>query len=363
MANLSANRRIRREPEQAARCSSSKKQQAPFHTTGLAADGFLKHRFLPLYQQADNLPDKKQVEQGFKKSLSILTNLYNFKPLDVSGKAYPYNILLAHWDASQQLNTQNQQVELLIIQDEQGKIQLSTKQTYDTGTTLYYIPVMPLYRLLQDKRKKQIGELILSVFAYLFRVAGVPYYRDSYSALSYYYEMLQEWLNEDVDGREAAEINKDISELNAAAYYGDVIFRKLYNPYHLNQFKQRIDRFKAKDGLQKEGFNVAMTAYELWQAYPERSVFKHIGNDEQEYEDGIVRGEQYISFIADNEGWLYNSLSDMVNNEFNECAEMEEPCIAQVFDHKAIQLDEGLSFEHRFFPLINDVCTLLNKLP
>lgn len=155
METLSANRRIRTRPRQVARCSGSKEEQTTISTDSVAANGFLKHSFLPLYEESEQLPDKKQVEQGFFKSLSILTSLYGLQPMNVSDKSYPYTILLAHWDALRQLNNTKQR-ELSIIQDEQNNINLATKQTYNIGTTLYYIPVLPLYRLLKENHHKKV---------------------------------------------------------------------------------------------------------------------------------------------------------------------------------------------------------------
>ncbi|TCN59590.1 hypothetical protein [Flavobacterium circumlabens] len=68
--------------------------------------------------------------------------------------------------------------------------------------------------------------------------------------------------------------------------------------------------------------------------------------------------EKYISFIADTKGWLYESLSESINNEFNEYGAMEEPTICKHFDASAITAG-SLDFENRLFPLLNDLCGLL----
>jgi len=103
MDTLSADRRIRRKPEQAARRAGSSKEQNALRSEGFIANNFIKYRFLPVYEQAEIIPHKKEVEKGFFKSLSILAEAHHFSLLDVSDRPYPYNILLAHWDASQQL--------------------------------------------------------------------------------------------------------------------------------------------------------------------------------------------------------------------------------------------------------------------
>lgn len=69
--------------------------------------------------------------------------------------------------------------------------------------------------------------------------------------------------------------------------------------------------------------------------------------------------EKYISFIADTKGWLYESLSDTINNEFNEYGAMEEPTISKRFDGSEIPTT-NLDFENRLFALLDDLCTLLD---
>ena len=68
--------------------------------------------------------------------------------------------------------------------------------------------------------------------------------------------------------------------------------------------------------------------------------------------------EKYISFIADTRGWLYESLSDTINNEFNEYGAMEEPTISKRFDGSEIP-KANLDFENRLFGLLNDLGGLL----
>jgi hypothetical protein len=68
--------------------------------------------------------------------------------------------------------------------------------------------------------------------------------------------------------------------------------------------------------------------------------------------------EKYISFIADTKGWLYESLSDTINNEFNEYGAMEEPTISERFDGSEIPT-ANLDFENRLFGLLNDLSGIL----
>ncbi|MFV8347359.1 hypothetical protein [Flavobacterium sp. ZB4P13] len=267
-----------------------------------------------------------------------------------------------HHYAQKEVVKSGQDIELSILADEKT-VRLSTRHSYNTGMTLYYIPVLPLYRLLQDSKQKQNAELLLSVFAYLYHIAGIPYYRDSYSALAYYYECMEDWLMEGWEEEETDEKNSTNSELNKASYYGDVLFRKMYNPRHLNHFGQRIDSHKQKSSFGRECLSVAKKAYALLDDYPDYNIFRNTSNAELEEDDGIIRAQQYISFIAENEGILYENIARMVNDGFNECSEMEQPMLMQIYDTQDNPSTEGLDFEYRLFPLLNDLCTLLNQIP
>jgi hypothetical protein len=352
-----------RKRKQIARCTGDKKEQKQFRTVGVIADGFLRHPFLPLFEQGKKLPSQLQAEKGFFKSLSILTGVYELEQTNVENKCYPYNILLAHEHAQKQLRKSGQDIELTILQDDAGTVKLVTNHSYSTGNTLCYIPVLPLYRLLQDKKQKQTAELLLSVFAYLYHIAGIPYYRENNSYLFYHYECMEEWLIDDYENDEIEQGNSAISEFNEATYCGDVMFRKIYNLYHLNYFKQRTQSYRPNTSFEKDCLAVAEKALALLLEYPDYTIFHNTSNREFEYDDGVIKAEQYISFIANSEGLLYENIARVVNDEFNECSEMEEPTLLQIYDAENQPSNKGLDFEYRLFPLLNDLCTLLNNTP
>src|SRR5690606_41282520 len=80
----------------------------------------------------------------------------------------------------------------------------------------------------------------------------------------------------------------------------------------------------------------------------------------EELEDEIISMDKYISFIADTDGWLYENLSDAVNNTFNEYGNIEEPTLCNRFDGSSIT-DTDLNFENRIFTLLHVICLLLNN--
>ncbi|KUJ59496.1 hypothetical protein AR687_22770 [Flavobacteriaceae bacterium CRH] len=362
MQTIQTARGIRRKHKQASRCAGSKKETEQFRSARTTADGFLRHSFLPLFEQAKNLPDRFLVENDFFNSLAILTRLYGFETMDVTNKSYPYNILLAQTEIQKQLIQSGQDIELKIVQDDDGTVKLVTNHTYNTSNTLYYIPVLPLFRLLQNRKQKQTAELLLSVFAYLYHIAGIPYYRENNSYLFYTYECMEEWLLEDLQDEDCESGNNMMSELNNAVYHGDIMLRKIYNPYHLKAFEKRIETYNPSTSFEKDCLSVGRQALALLREYPGDTIFRNTSNREFDSEEGIIRAEQYISFIADSDGLLYENIARVVNDEFNECSQMEEPTVLQIYDTQNELSNTALDFEYRLFPLLNDLCTLLSNM-
>lgn len=363
MQAIQTVRGIFRKHKPIARCSGNNEKQKQFRSARTSADGFLKQSFLPLFEQGKKLPDQLQAEKGFFDSLAILTRLYGFKSIDVTDKSYPYNILLVYEDIQKQFAKSEQDIELKILKDDDGIVKLATNHTYNTSNTLYYIPVLPLYRLLQDKKQKQTAELLLSVFAYLYHIAGIPYYRENDSYLFYNYECMEEWLIDDLENEESEEGNSIISEFNKAVYYGDIMLRKMYNPYHLNCFQKRIDNYNTSNSFEKDCLRVAKTALALLREYPSDNIFRSTSNHKYDNDEGVIKADQYISFIAETDGVLYENIARIINDEFNECSEIEEPTLLQIYDAENELSNKALDFEYRLFPLLYDLCTLLNNMP
>ncbi|RKR05130.1 hypothetical protein C8C83_4462 [Flavobacterium sp. 90] len=363
MEIISAVRKIRKRNGQVTRCAGSADKQNKVGSLGTSANGFLRQKFLPLFEGGTDFPDKKTTEKVFFESFAVLTELHILNSYEAVNKPYPYNILLAHHFAEKELCKSGQDIELSIVQDDNTGIKLAGKTIYNTGNTLYYIPVLPLYRLLQDKRQKKSAELLLSVFTYLYHIAGIPYYREEYSALGYHYECIEDWFFDEWEGDEKDELVAMQQELNKASHYGDIMFKKIYNPYHLNHFKDKIESFTLSDDFGQECLKITKKAFAIFEQYPNESIFRNTSNENFDEDNGIITAQQYISFIANNEGILYDNIERAVNDEFNECSEMEQPFLFQVYDNENNQYREGLDFEYKIFPLINDLCTLLNQIP
>jgi hypothetical protein len=368
---LSAVDRVQQGTQSPRRCKGREQEQTVFRSAGIAADGFLKHQFLPLYDERFDMPKDRGITEGVLNSLSILTQYQQLDTMCVRDKTYPYNILLIYWNAQQQLRKANKNLELFIIEDDDKTVKLATKQRASRTYSLYYIPVLPLYDLLKSRKNKPGAQLLLSVFSYLYHIARIPYYRDCESYLFYHYEILEEWLNDDEDSsidEQDLIFNREAHQ--RAAHGGDFIERIIYHPAQLEQFEERITRMSPADAFEQGCLKVATDTLKLWQDYPDRDIFCHLNRpqcDEDDDDnwtgyDNTIRIGEYIHFIADTESGLYDSIQENINAELNEKMYWQEHTVISLFDKNYKPNADNLDYEHRLFVLLDDLCYLLNQL-
>ncbi|MCL1689451.1 hypothetical protein [Elizabethkingia anophelis] len=350
----------------------NKERQAEIGSGIGTSHAFLKTCFMPKLKEDKifSLEDKlhiTKIERGFYKSLSLLTKHYGIRPLSTHDFNYPYNISLCLWDIQKQLKSKVQNCENIRLMEKEDEIFFVAQEHYNTGATLYYIPVIPLYQMLRNKNRKKTGLLLLSVCTYLYKIADIPYYRQEDSYLYWIYEMLTEWLeqNEEMDDNHISK-----KELQKAEIIGDIMEQKIVCKENLLFFEERLKQFKPKDNFDKECFLLAEKTFKLYREYPDASVFRNTyynnvvrpeeaDNDEYYNEDTVITMDKYISFFAESDGLIYDNLMDCVNNEFNEYGEAQEPIIFKIFDGSNVT-DENLDFESKLFKILNELCRLLN---
>lgn len=359
----SKRRAVPAEPKPQEGCRRSAAGQAAIRTAGAAAYGFLKLRFLPHIagQPSTGLP---QDEDSFYFSFDLLCRHYSLAPIETHFLGYPYNKAVALWEANKLLQARKEDVQIVECRDAVGNLLLQSKERYDTANTLYYIPVVQLHRLLQDRSTKKAAELLLCTCAYLMHVAGIPYYTDQSSYLCWQYDMIREWIEDDPEGWEQDYYWQNRSQLHTAEHIGKVMQRRLWNPCHLNRFAEWAGQFEPLDRFGRNCLSITEKALQLWQDYPHGHVYCHadttvLDEDADDYDRECIAMDKYIGFCAETKGWLYHTLSECVNNEFNECCEIQEPVLTRTFDGRAQDAD-SLDFDCRLFALIDDLCYLLN---
>ena len=351
--------RVRTMDAKTKRCKPSAERQAEIRTNSNATNGILKCTFLPKLKTAQSVQACQKTERDFYKSLSRLAEHYSIEPMQTKDFDFPYNITLSMWDMETKVKRTNINWDSFKLVQDSKKTFFVSEERYNVGTTLYYIPIAPLFKMLKDPKRKKTAQLLVSVCSYLYHIADVPYYRQEDSYLYWLYETHKDWVEQD-DETDETETYK--SELKNAEYIGDNIEQKLFNRINLKVFEQRLSRFKSLDTFDRECWQVACNAFALCTEYPNTTIFSNATLPEKDpYEDDeneIIGMEKYISFIADTRGWLYESLSDTINNEFNEYGAMEEPTISKRFDGSEIPT-ANLDFENRLFGLLNDLSGIL----
>ena len=337
------------------------------------SDGFLKCTFLPKLKKNDfqkSISSEKSLiqiqrknaktEKDFYQSLSQLAEHYGLNPISTKHLGYPYNIALALDDIQKQLKNKVRDWEEIRLIEEKGKTYFTSEERYNTGAILYYIPIVPLYRLSKNPKRKQAVQLLQSVCSYLYHIAGVPYYRKQDSYLFWMYEMVTEWITSDDENEETPIY---LSEIKQAEHIGDFMEQKIYNHHNLTRFKDHLKNFKAKDRFDNDCFMLARKVFSLYEQYPNATIYQNLQSiiDTEEYEsDTIVSMDKYVSFCAEAKGMMFQTLFEAVNSDLQEYATMEEPRVIKKFDGSIIT-NNNLDFEKRLFPLIEELIYILNN--
>ncbi|GEM52756.1 hypothetical protein EB1_25460 [Empedobacter brevis NBRC 14943 = ATCC 43319] len=355
-------KRVRKLDAKAKRYKRSAERQAEIRTDSHVTDGFLKCTFLPklkIEQSVQACQQSTKMERDFYTSLFKVAKSYSIEPMCTQAFNYPYNVALAMCNMQTKLKRTVKNWDNLYLAKSRRKTFLAKKEVYDTYATLYYIPVIPLFQMLAYPKKKKNAHLLLSVFSYLYRIADIPYYRQEESYLYWHYETHNDWIEQEDD--EDTENCK--SELRKSEQVGDKMLRKISNPVNLKIFEQRLRQFKPRDTFDHECWRIACNAFALYTEYPTARIFRNEPIRETDpyndlYDSETIRMEKYISFCADTEGWLYDSMKDCINNEFNECGAIDEPTIYKAIDGSRIAGND-FDFEKRLFVLLDELCSLL----
>lgn len=336
-------------------------------------DGFLKCTFLPKLKENDfqksasseqNLTqiqrENAKLESDFYQSLSQMALHYRLNTMTTRHFGYPYNMALALDDIQKQLKNKVRDWEEIRLIEEKGKTYFVSEERYNTDAMLYYIPIVPLYQLSKNPKRKKVAQLLQSVCSYLYQIAEIPYYRKQDSYLFWMYDMVEEWLTSDDENEETPIY---LSEIKQAEQIGDFMEQKIYNQNNLTRFKVHLKNFKAKDIFENDCFMLARKIFSLYQQYPNATIYQNLqsNTETEEYEsDTIVSMDKYVSFCSEAKGLLFQTLFEAVNSDLQEYATMQEPRVIKKFAGRNIT-NNNLDFENRLFPLIEELIYILNN--
>jgi len=338
-------------------------RQAEICTHSTASNGFLRCRFLPKQVEMPTVQDCREItetQRDFYRSLSEMSQQYRIEPMQTKYFHFPYNIALAVWDIKTKMKTTNEDWTAFKLIRSNKKIHFAKEETFYVGTTLYFIPIVPLFNMLKNKNCKKNAQLLLSVFCYLYHIADVPYYRQQNSYLYWIYEMHEEWMEEDETGEDSQNYWR---EFRMSKSIGDIMEGKIFNIKNLDFFEQRLNGFKIRNEFDKDCYKVASEAFAIYSEYPKTTIFCNKPSSEEDpYSDDDINKaigmEKYISFVADTTGCLYNNIEDSINAEFNEYGSMEEPTIYTPIKGTAINKAD-FDFEKRFFAMMENLHKVL----
>lgn len=369
---VSTAKGLHRVDKSAKRQFRGSQRQAEIRTNLPTTDAFLKVCFKPKLNvnESSTKQSKRKIsktQRDFYKSLSQLSEHYGIEPMSTQGFDYPYNISLSLWDIEKQLRYKTENWDDIRLIKRGNKTFFALRERCSTGANLFYIPIIPLYLMLKDNSHRKTACLLLSVCAYLYRIADIPYYRQEGSYLYWIYEMLTELIEQDEEMDESHRCRK---ELKRAEIIGDVMEQKIAEQKNLLFFEQRLKAFRPKDKFDRQCFELAERTFQLYCEYPNESIYRNAyynnavkseDSDEDEYynEETMIAMDKYISFFAESDGRIYQNIIESVNNEFNEYADMQEPMVFKTFDGSDIT-DISLDFENRLFKILNKLCALLN---
>ncbi|MBN8786455.1 MAG: hypothetical protein J0I84_05145 [Terrimonas sp.] len=358
MATTSKVRENRRNIRQATRCSNRTTKPVESSSNGANNNGFLNHLFKPMY----NVPAKnwRHTEREFFYSLSNLCQLYGWIVPDVSHLDYPLNVSTAFAHVKTMCEQQN--LNCTITKSERNTTSITTIKTFDTGHTLYYIPVRPVWQLLQNQSKPVLTEIWLMLFRYLYHINGVTYYRQG-CYLDRIYDILQNWIEDECDSEDEAWRNEQLETMEMLQTGGDLIYTYLRQDFSAKQLQKLQRRYRKSRYYDVEMESIAKKCLRLWKDYPTRSIGESMvsGLTPNNYGE-IIFLDHYLSFFWSANDCLYDSLMGMVNDELMEMHSQEQPVSLQCFDKPQVKQQHSLDFETRFFALVEDMSEALDRL-
>ncbi|MBB2145730.1 hypothetical protein GM921_09550 [Pedobacter sp. LMG 31464] len=317
---------------------------------------FLKQEFAPLLSDFhDELFYQKEIEKGFYCSAKNLCKLYGWEEFPLSPMPYPFNLAVGMDILRERLKIADGDLDIRLLQDSNFPARIATVKTCPSGSVLFYLPVAPMLRLIEKKESQIVGELLLSVYAYLFQVVGIEHFAGEESYLGYTYAMLEDWWDNDEDYQQEDKVAHDVffSELWER---GKVSLMMMAQRENFELFAHRMECFSANTTAEWEFEETAREIFALYQQYPARgiggNIFPPFGNDGDE---ATIRVEQYMHFFWDFNEMVHDQFMDCINAELNECCLIDEPTTLQYFDVPQSKDTHDHDFETRLFALLHEL--------
>ncbi|WP_130855617.1 hypothetical protein [Olivibacter jilunii] len=329
-------------------------------TTGQPADAFLKHRFLPMVENKEQLQHWQSRENSFFQSLAYLAEEFGFTPMGRGNNVYPLNVYDAFCHAKSFLLEKHPKYSLDIIEQEEqpGICHIAMYYQYLPKYHFNWIPLHPLYSLAKKRKRPGETALLFSIMAYLKQIVHMADYDNDYIGGTYAY--MEESYFENGMEPDSPEMQK-INEINTI---GKSLLAYISRPDHLHYWKVRLDSFRPVDDFGKAVSKVAQMAYRLYNRYPGRSIMDNLHPDLiYDQKNYCIQLDECVSFIWDGDGWLFEEMEEYISCYHNESTAQVNPTYVRVFDrHRPVAADD-LRFEKRFFNLLEKLANIIYSIP
>jgi|GEM_PF-6647594 len=375
MERSKQRRRIRLSNQPVTRRARSARSAQPQRTPEPIANGFLNHSFQAVAaENQDGLTNRGSTENSFFASVDYFTQLHGLT-LDESkiSDTYPLNIHQTYQQLVNLLHKKRHDMTLVIVQDEVTPPTLATYVRHEMGMTIYFIPLRPVWDLIEAKACPAATNVLLSIFHYLNRVVNVPGFKEG-SYVHYEMEAIadnydQDWQDhvagsESEDDSPDYDYGKDIAE---QFRLGDAMHTLIDLPDNLTQLISRIESFTPASKAEEQLKEVADRVVSLYQQYPERTIWDNllrynIDPTEEESDEYEIGHDHYLSFVWNFNDYILESVIESINHNLQNSCEFDEPTAFQLFNQPHTEVYDTLPFESLLFPLLCDLVDSINDL-
>ncbi len=332
------------------------------HSSGPYTDAFLKQVFSPV--SALGRPEGEASSwftSSFNKSLRYLSRTYNLNIGTFTDLPYPLNIRESFLTAKAAIDKRSDGTELILVSGHKKGPHLATAKVIDTGWTLYYLPLKPLWQLHLMKNKQTFC-LLACMYAFLHQVARLPLFQQ-YNYLHDTCDMIRENMICD-EGNYTEEEEKEFA---AEFTLMDRVTPKLNDCIKtgktLQNFSKMIEGFRPATSLEFDLLDIAKEFQQIQKEFPNRHFMENLSG-ELFYPDENERTyvEQYYSFCWTTKGWLMENVESYVNCDLQERSFLDEPCSVQHFDKPQINVDHSCTYHERLMASLNQLSETLNQI-
>lgn len=330
------------------------------HSTSIyAAHDFLRNTFLPKVEQEIDSPkiDLKADRQLQSSSKELQDHFcFQIPEYEITNLDYKWNLCLYYVGLALDRRSIPYVTSTAHIEyDEKEQYHICVSEQVNASSRLFYVPVLPLKRLLSDRSKRKGALLLQAVFSFLYLHAELPFYTADCSFLNQEMEYLYQWSQDAEDEEVLTFMTKRLSE---AMDIGCCIWMKISNPQNLTYLQTRLTSFKPKTEFDAACFDLAQRVSELLSRFETGNIFKNASPVEEvnEYETHLLHYS--FSFIPDLKGGLYAELREMLDSQLQECYLDQSLLVKRRFDGRG-QTDSGLAYEILVLALMEDLIELL----